>query len=156
MPFTVKKREVTFGYRDISGRTRSRDVEMGLLNLIMDDDATDLDMVSKSALVSYWEKAKQVDLSNVPEADSEVGDTLRLQFLMEDNTKYHFDIVDPKDNLFIATDGAGKNIAISYAALDGAVAEQQALKDIIDRVLSGDSLISDGERPHSYLKGYRL
>lgn len=157
MAYTVQKREVVLQFRDISNRVRNRTVEISGANGILDDDATDWKAVSKSALLGYWEKIKQLDMGVTADADSEVGDTARLYFLMSDNTQAYFDIPDPVDELFIASEGEGLNIVKPYgdmASLLGNPAEN--LKEIIDRVMNGDILISDGETPHSYLSGRRL
>ncbi len=157
MAYTVEKREMLLQFRDIRNVVRNRTVEISGTNGIMDDDAADWNAVSKSALLGYWEKIQQLDMGKTADADSEVGDTCRLYFLMTDNTQAHFDIPDPKDELFIATSGAGANIVKEYddmASLLGNPAEN--LKEIIDRIMGGDILISDGETPHSYLRGVRL
>lgn len=156
MAFTVQKRQMTFQYRDNSGRKRNRVVEIAGQNAITDDDANDMNKVSKSAVVGYWEQVQQLDMGNTPQSDSEVGDTTRLYFLMPDNTTGHYDIVDMVDDLFIATSGAGQNIVKEYADLDLIDPTENALKDIIDRITSGDVLISDGETPIAYLEGKRL
>lgn len=157
MAYTVKKREMLLQFRDIRNNVRNRTVEISGANVLMDDDAVDWDAVSKSALLGYWEKIQQLDMAVTADNDSEVKDTCRLYFLMDDNTQAHFDIPDPKDDLFIATTGAGANIVKEYddmSAIAGNPAEN--LKAIIDRVLTGDILISDGETPVSYLRGVRL
>jgi len=156
MPYTVKKRTTSFRYDDIRGRSRTRLVETGILNIVHDDDANDMNAVSKSALIAYQPVDKQVNLSLTAASDSEVGDTGRLYFTMEDGTRYHFDIVDPRDDLFVATVGEAANVFIAYSALDVTNDAQKALKAIIDRVLSGGFLIADGEKPHHYNNGRRI
>lgn len=154
--WTVSDREITFKYLDERNVERNRTIEISGANILTDDDAADFNTVSKSAVVSYTEKTKQVDAALVGDAGSEVGDTTRLSFRLPDMTKAHFDIVDMKDELFIATTGAGANIVKEYGDLDILVPVENALKDIIDRVLGGDILISDGETPIAYLEGFRL
>ena len=157
MAYTIEKRIQVLQYRDDANLVRTKHVEIGGGNLLMDDDAVDFNAVSKCALMGYWEKINQLDMAKTPDSDSEKNDTARLYFLMTDNTQAHFDIVDPKDELFVATSGEDKNVIKPYAdmaSLLGNPAEN--LKEIIDRILGGDILISDGETPHSYLKGRRL
>lgn len=157
MAYTVKKREMLLQFRDVRNNVRNRTIEISGANVIMDDDATDWNAVSKSALLGYWEKIQQLDMGKTPDADSEVKDTCRLYFLLDDNTQAYFDIPDPKDELFLSTTGAGANIVKEYddmASILGNPAEN--LKEIIDRIMSGDILISDGETPVAYLRGVRL
>lgn len=156
MAWTVANRQITFRYTDIRGDSKNRVVEIGAGNILTDDDAADMDTVSKSSLLSYTEGIKQVDIALTPDADSEVSDACRLAFLLDDNTRAHFDIIDPMDEIFLTLTGQGANIVIAYDDLDILDAPQLALKDIIDRVLSGDMLISDGETPVAYIEGFRL
>lgn len=156
MAYTIEKREMVFQFRDIRNNTRTRIVEIDGQNLVHDDDANDMDSVSKSALLGYWVKEQQLDMAVTAAADSEVKDTARLYFLMADNTKAHFDIVDPKDELFLSTVGEGANIVKEYDSLSILGGAENALKDIIDRITSGDILISDGETPLEYLNGRRV
>ena len=156
MAWTVANRELTFRFTDARGDSRNRVVEIGAGNLLTDDDAGDMNGVSKSVVLSYIEGIRQVDINLTPDSDSEVKDACRLAFLLDDNTRAHFDIVDPKDELFLTLVGAGANIVIAYDDLDILDPPQLALKDIIDRVLSGDMLISDGETPVAYIEGFRL
>lgn len=156
MAFTVKDRQLVITYRDIRNKTRRRVVEIDASNLIVDDDAINMNEVSKSTVRSYWEEDKQVDMGNVPDSDSEVKDTGRLYFLMEDDTQAYFDIVDPKDDLFVTTEGKLANEMKAYGDLNILNGAENSLKFLIDDIIGGRILISDGETPHSYLHGGRL
>ena len=157
MAYTVKNRKMLLQYRDVRNNVRNREIEISGSNLLTDDDAVDFHNVSKSALLGYWEKTQQLDMSQTADADSEVKDTARLYFLMDDNTQAHFDIVDPHDDCFISTTGEGANIVKEYDDMASVLGgPDEALKEIIDRILGGDILISDGETPVAYLRGVRL
>ena len=156
MAFTVKDRQLVITYRDIRNNTRRRVIEIDTSNLIVDDDAINMNEVSKSTVRSYWEEEKQVDMGNSADADSEVKDTARLYFLMENDTQSYFDIVDPKDDLFVSVDGKLAMDVKAYDDLSLVNGAENSLKFIIDDILGGRILISDGETPHSYLHGTRL
>jgi len=156
MAFTVVEDRITFTYRDVRDDTRNRVIEVST-GLFTDAHAELHDAVSKSGLMTYQSTAKQVDLANVGDADSEVKDTLRLYFLMDDTTKAHYDIIDPHDSLFLDTTGEGANILRSTAqlvAVGGAAGI--ALDAIITLIMTGVILISDGETPIQFLEGKRI
>lgn len=157
MAFTTLKNFLTMTFRDDSGVERVRKVELGGLVVVTDDNANDFHNASKSAVVKYVQNNVQHDAALTPDADSEVRDTLRLYFRMPDESIYHLDIPDPHDEVFLATSGAGENILKLKAdlALDvGGPGE--AVSNIIDDVLAGEYLISDGEQPTAYLEGERV
>jgi len=157
MAYTVKKRIMVLQYRDDANKVRTKHVEISDTNGLMDDDAVDWDDISKCALMGYWEKINQLDMGKTADGDSERQDTARLYFLMDDNTKAHLDIVDPKDSLFVADHGADKDIIKPYADMGLILGgPSESLRDIIDRVIGGDILISDGETPIAYINGRRL
>jgi hypothetical protein len=149
---------MVLSYRDIRNESRFREIELGGLVVITDDDAADFDGCSKSVVRRYVQKNEQIDASLTPDADSEVNDTVRLYFLMPDDTKYHLDVVDPHDEIFLSTTGPGANIVKDKADLAAAVSPdpEYFLNNIIDKVLAGSILISDGEQPTAYLEGKRL
>jgi len=156
MAYTVKDRQLVITYRDVRNNTRRRVMEIDASNLIVDDDAINMNEVSKSTVRSYWEEVKQVDMANGADSDSEVKDTARLYFLMENDTQSYFDIVDPKDDLFVSVDGKLAMDIKAYGDLSLLNGAENSLKFIIDDILGGRILISDGETPHSYLHGVRL
>ena len=156
MAYTVKDRQLVITYRDIRNKTRRRVMEISASNLIVDDDAINMNEVSKSTVRSYWEEEKQVDMGNVADSDSEVKDTARLYFLMEDDTQAYFDIVDPKNDLFVSVEGKLADEIKAYGDLDILNGAENSLKFLIDDIIGGRILISDGETPHSYLHGVRL
>lgn len=156
MAYTVEDRKLSITFRDARNNTRKRTIEISAANIIVDDDITNMHEVSKSTVRSYWEDVKQVDMSKNPDADSEVEDTARLYFLMPNDTQSYFDIVDPKDGLFKSGSGKGANEVIEYGDLNILDGAENSLKFLIDDILNGNILISDGETPHSYLHGVRL
>lgn len=156
MAYTVQKRKLTMAFRDIFDGTRSRSIEISAGNVITDDDIVNMNEMSNSAVRSYWEQVKQVDMANTPNTESEVKDTGRLYFLMEDDTVSSFDIVDPHIDLFIALTGKNGNVIKEYGDLNILNGAQNSLKFLIDDILGGRILISDGETPHSYLNGKRI
>jgi hypothetical protein len=144
-------------FRDVRGDTRNRRIELGGLVVITDDDATEFHNASKSAVVAYVQQNEQSDEALVGDADSEVSDTLRLYFRIDAKKTAHLDIPDPHDELFLSTTGPGANILKDKADLDLDVGGPgEAVGSIIDKVLAGSILISDGETPASYLYGERL
>jgi len=156
MAYGVVDRQLVVIYRDIRNNTRKRTIEISGGNLITDDDAVNMNEVSKSTVRSYWEDIKQVDMANTPDADSEVKDTGRLYFLMANDTQSYFDIVDPKDDLFVSENGKLALEIKAYDDLSLLNGAENSLKFLIDDILAGRILISDGETPHSYLHGIRL
>ncbi len=156
MAYVIKDRQLVVTFRDIRNNTRRRVVEIDGSNVITDDDAINMNEVSKSTVRSYWEEVKQVDMGNSADADSEVKDTARLYFLMENDTQSYFDIVDPKDDLFVSVDGKLAMDVKAYDDLSLVNGAENSLKFIIDDILGGRILVSDGETPHSYLHGVRL
>lgn len=156
MAFTVVENRVTLTHRDVRDDTRNRVIEVAS-GLFTDVEAELHNAVSKSKILAYQATTKQVDLANTPDADSEVKDTLRLYFLMDDATKAHYDIVDPADSLFLDTTGEGANILRSVPqllAVGGAPGV--ALDGIIALIMAGAILISDGETPVQFLEGKRI
>lgn len=156
MPWTVVEDSITMKYRDVRDDVRSRTIEVSS-GLFTDVEVGLHDAVSKSAIHTYTTKAKQVDLNEVGDADSEVKDTLRLYFLLDDATKAHYDIVDPHDSLFLDTTGEGANILRSVpqlVAVGGTAGV--ALDSIIALIMTGVIKISDGETPVQFLEGKRL
>ena len=158
MAYTTLKNYATFTFRDVRDNVRTRQVELGGLVILTDDNANDLHNASKSAVIKYVQNNVQSDDALAPDADSEVSDTARLYFELPDLEKGHFDIPDPHDEIFLATAGAGANIVKEYAVLAAAVAgtPEKAVANIIDDVLAGEILISDGEQPTRYLEGERV
>lgn len=157
MAYTTLRNYLDLTFRDVRDNERRRRIELGGLVVITDDDALDFHNASKSAVVAYTQQNQQSDEALVGDADSEVGDTLRLFFRMDALQTYHLDIPDPHDELFLSTTGPGANILKDYAdlALDvGGPGE--AVTNIIDKALAGSILISDGETPASFLYGERL
>ena len=156
MAWTVVEDSISMQYRDYRDDTRNRTVEVAT-GLFTDAEVALHDAVSKSVVLAYTVKAKQVDLGGVADADSEVKDTLRLYFLLDDATKAHYDIVDPKDSLFLDTSGEGANILRSVPQLTAVGgAPGAALVSIIALIMSGAIKISDGETPVQFLEGKRL
>lgn len=157
MPFTTAKNTITFRYVDERDDRRNREVELSGAYVFVEDDAILMDAVSKSAVRSFRNTNKQVDLSRDADVGSEVGDTLRLWFLLDDDTKAHFDVVDPKDELFLDTTGEGANImrSVPQLLLVGG-APGIAMDALIAKILLGDILISDGEQPVQFLEGKRI
>jgi len=147
---------LVLNFRDQRNDPRRKEYELGGLVVVTDDDAKLFSDVSKSVVRSYNNRNKQVDNGLTPDADSEVADTMRLYFLMPDDTKYHLDIVDPKDALFLAATGAGSNIVKDRAVLAVGSPEEIALDSIIGKVMDGTYLISDGETPVAYVGGERI
>lgn len=156
MAYTILDRQLVITFRDIRNNTRRRVLEISAANIITDDDVINMNEMSKSTVRSYWEEVKQVDMGNTPDADSEVKDTARLYFLMQNDTQAHYDIVDPKDDLFVSVDGKLAMDVIAYNDVDILNGAQNSLKFLIDDILGGRILLSDGETPHSYLYGTRL
>jgi len=156
MAYTQVKRELRLQFRDIRGKTRSRTVEISTGNLVVSDDIENLHEVSKSAVRSFRLSRKEVDMELNADAGSEVHDTGRWYFLMEDDTIASFDIPDPKDELFMATEGADANTMIPYADLSILQGAQNSMKFLIDDILAGRILISDGETPIAYMNGVRI
>lgn len=152
---TILKVYTTQTWRDIRLDKRARIVEQPDFaneQLIRQQ----MEAVSKSSVIKT---ANTLVNDNVdyaaPDADSEVGDTLRLYFELANLDVGHFDIPDPKPGIFQATTGAGANTMKTYADL-GITGEEAAAKSLIDYVLAGEILISDGETPIRYLEGKRL
>jgi len=158
MPYLKTGNFVTFHYRDERNDLRNRTVELGGLVVVTDDDAEEWSAVSKSCVRGYSYRNDQVDQSKVADPGSEVKDTLRLYFLMEDDSRGHLDIVDPQDSLFIAPTGAGANILKTRDELvaGGPGSPGAYLDIIIAKCLGGQILISDGETPVTFLEGVRL
>lgn len=157
MAYTTAKNTLVLGFRDERQQLRNRTIELGGLVVITDDDATEWSAISKSIVRTYKAGNKQVDQSLVAAVGSEVKDTARLFFLLDDDTQAHLDIVDPMDSLFLATSGAGALVVKPYDTLAAEVTpEAVALVSIIDKVLAGSILISDGEQPVSYVDGARI
>lgn len=165
MAYTTSKNMLTLIFRDVREQERVRVVELGGLVVVTDDNAAEMDLVSKSAVPRYVQQNYQRDAALSADAQSEVRDTLRLYFRLPDGDKGHFDIVDPKDTLFLSTTGAGANIPVDKSTMDAAdpvgnpgspAEELDALGNIIDSILSGEYLISDGEQPEAYLGGERV
>jgi len=156
MPWTVVEDKITMTYRDVRDDTRQRTVEVSS-GLFTDVEVGLHDAVSKSAIHTYTSKSKQVDLNEVGDDDSEVRDTLRLYFLLEDATKAHYDIVDPHDSLFLDVTGEGANIMRSVPQLIAVGgAPGVAMDGIIALIMTGVIKISDGETPVQFLEGKRL
>ena len=158
MAYTTNKNEMVLSYLDILQASRTQRVELGGLVVITDDDAVEWDGVSKSVVRRYVQQNEQIDAALSPDADSEVSDTLRLRFLLPDDSTWHLDVPDPHDELFLSTTGPGANIVKDKADLAAAVspAPEFYLNAIIDKVLAGSILISDGEQPTAYLSGERI
>ena len=138
--------------------TRLRRIECGAAYTPVLADATQFHNVSKSAVSKWVQNDVQYDASLSGIAGSEVSDTLRLYFLMDNGDTYHMDIPDPVDSLFLATSGAGANILKTYAVLDAGapLSPEDELARIIDHVLAGEYLISDGETPTAFIEGERI
>lgn len=158
MAYTTIKNVLSLEFRDIRENTRQRRVELGGLVVVTDDDATFHDAASKSAVRKYVQNNYQMDDGVTPDADSEVRDTLRLYFLMDDDTEYHYDIPDPHDELFLSATGPGANVLRDYEDLaqDVSPTPGWGVTNIIDNILAGEYLISDGEQPASFLSGERV
>ena len=158
MAYTTLRNYLDLTFRDIRDNERRRTIELGGLVVVTDDNATAFHNASKSAVVSYVQKNVQSDEALVGDADSEVRDTLRLYFRIDAQKTAHLDIPDPHDEIFLATTGPGANVAKDYAVLFAASpgTPEKAVADIIDDVLSGEILISDGEEAASYLSGERV
>jgi hypothetical protein len=158
MAYTTNKNELVLSFRDIRQELRTKRIELGGLVVVTDDDATEFNGVSKSVVRRYVQQNEQIDTSLVADADSEVNDTLRLNFLLPNDSKWHLDIPDPHDELFLSTTGPGANIVKDKAVLAAAVSPEPEyyLNVIIDKVLAGSILISDGETPTAYLDGERI
>lgn len=143
-------------WRDVRLDKRTRTIDV--------PDFTNVDSISGSMAV--MSKSDFIKTSNTlvnnneliapPDADSEVKDTLRLYFELASLDVAHFDIVDPKDDLFQATTGDGANTMVTYVDLSLVTTSHIAAKDIIDMILVGTIFISDGETPIGYLEGKRL
>lgn len=157
MAFLTAKNEVTLKFVDVRDERRNRTIELASAYIMVEDDAVLMDTVSKSAVLSFRNTNKQVDLARTPTADSEVKDTGRLYFQLADDTIAHFDIIDPADSLFLDTTGEGANImrSVPQMLLVGGAAGI-ACDAIIAKILLGDILISDGEEPVKYLYGKRV
>lgn len=157
MAYTTVKNTISFRYMDERDEVRNRTIELGGAVIFTDDDAIIMSAISKSGVMAYTASNKQVDNGQNIEVDSEVKDTARLYFLLDDQTQAHFDIVDPADELFLDTTGEGANIIRSVAQLllVGGV-PGVALDALILKIMAGDILISDGETPIKYLYGQRL
>ena len=158
MAYTTNSNTLTLSFRDVRNDLRTRRIELGGLVVVTDDDAVNFSSVSKSVVRRYVQGNEQIDAALVAEADSEVADTLRLYFLLPDDSKWHLDVVDPHDELFLSTTGPGANIVKDKADLivGGPPTPGYYLGVIIDNVLAGTYLISDGETPTAYLYGERI
>lgn len=158
MAYTTVENKLALRFRDVRNQLRRKTIELGGLVVVTDDDAVEWDGVSKSVVRGYVQQNKQIDQSLMADADSEVNDDARLYFLMADDTQGHLDIPDPHDELFLSTTGPNANIIKDKADLAVAVspAPEYYLNSIIDKVLAGSILISDGEQPVAYLKGERI
>jgi hypothetical protein len=158
MAYTTNKNYIRMTFTDVREQKRNKTVELGGAVIVTDDDAADFDQVSKSAVRKYVQQNEQMDGALSPDADSEVRDTIRLYFKLTDDSKAHLDIPDPHDELFLSTTGPDAMIVKTYAVLAAAIdpAPEKALADIIDKVLAGTYLISDGETPTTYLSGERV
>lgn len=157
MPYTTVRNEISFSFVDERDDRRRRVIELAPAYVFVEDDAILMSAVSKSAVRSFRNTNKQVDLAQNFDVGSEVKDTLRLWFLLDDDTKAHFDVVDPKDELFLDTTGEGANIMRSVAQLllvGGAPGI--AMDALITKIMLGDILISDGEQPIQFLEGKRI
>ena len=157
MAYTTIKNTLTLNMVDVRENKRVRIVELGGLVVVTDDDANLFNAASKSAVDRYVQNNYQRDPAVTADADSEVRDTLRLYFKMDDISTAHFDVPDPHDEVFLSTTGPGANILKDRddLALDvGGPGE--AVDTIIQNVLDGDYLISDGETPESFLSGERV
>jgi len=156
MGYDPMDRQLVITFRDIRNNIRKRVIEISAGNLVTDDDAINMNEMSKSTVRSYWEEVKMVQMLNTADADSEVKDTGRLYFLMENDTQAYYDIVDPKDDLFVSEDGKLAMSMVAYDDLSLVNGAQNSMKFLIDDILAGRILLSDGETPHSYLHGIRL
>ena len=158
MAYTTANNFLSMRFRDVRNQLRTRIIELGGLVVVTDDDAIEWDGVSKSVVRGYVQQNKQIDAALSADADSEVTDTARLYFLLPDDTTGHLDIVDPHDELFLSTTGPNANVIKDKATLVAAVspAPEFYLNSIIDKVLAGSILISDGEQPTTYLRGERI
>lgn len=158
MAYTANKNYLSIEYTDDSLSSRTRNIQCVPTLLITDPLVGRLDNVSKSALKEYTLHLNQRDNAIVPAGDSEVQDTLRLYFELENGDGAHFDIIDPDDSLFLATTGAGENILKDKAVLDAAAADtpENDLALIIDAILGGTFYVSGRETPVLFIEGKRL
>lgn len=159
MAYAELKNYVTLTHRDIRlEKSRNRVVEMEAAATLSAAQALTFDSVSKCGMFKYVQGAQQVDDAVVGAADSEVGDTLRLNFGLPAGKKGHFDIVDGKDVLYVDTVGPNANVVIPKSEMDAATPgdPEDQLGNIIDLILAGTILISDGEVADSYIDGERI
>lgn len=158
MPFTTLANYFTVVYTDEAGRTRRHVIELDGAVAAVDPFANRIHNISKSAVRTYTYANKQQDDAHTPDAGSEVGDTLRLFFRMADDSIYHRDFADPKDALFIAATGPDSLVVKPKATLDAAApgTPENDLALLIDDLLAGQMLISDGETPAEYLNGRKI
>lgn len=158
MAYTTINNFLTVDYTDVRENSRQRRIELGGLVIITDTEADAMHDASKSAVRKYWQSNVQMDDALTPDADSEVRDTLRLYLKLPDDSVGHFDIPDPHDEVFLSTTGPGANILKDYATLAAALAgtPEKAVADIIDLLLAGTFLISDGETAQTFLSGERV
>lgn len=158
MAYSVVKELVSLVFRDERDEQRGRVIEFASPVVTLEDDMVLFNTVSNSIVASFSHTDKQTDPALSPAAGSEVRDTARLYFRLASQDRAHFDIVDPHIDLFIGATGTGATIIKDKATLAaGAVGSPElALNEIIDHVLAGDYLISDGETPEAYLEGRRV
>ena len=158
MAYDDDRNYVNLAFQDVRNTKRNRKVQMVAGTALSDANALLFHVASKSKMAKFWQGQIQIDDALTADADSEVGDTLRLYFELTGERTGHFDIVDPNDDLFLDTSGPNANIAITKASMDAGDpgTPEDALGQIIDLILAGTLLISDSETPTAYLKGERL
>jgi hypothetical protein len=158
MAYEEKTNVVNIEFVDVGTDDRDKEIRLEPAGIMLDAEISRWDNVSKCVARSWHQNVKRVDNSLTPAADSETPDTLRLYFRKEDTSKYHLDIVDPKDTLFVGTSGPSQNIAKDYATLSAALPDtpENDLSIIIDNVVSGRYLIGNASPVTEYLYGERL
>jgi len=149
---SFRKRSKSFGVLYQGDNTLDENVESAV------ELAANMDIMSKCAIrgVTLSMKDDNSTLYSPPISDSEVGDTLRLQFVNAKLDAVNFDVPDAHDNLFQSSTGQGKNIMVEYDDLSAVLTSNIAAKDLIDAILGGDILISDEDTIIAYKGGYRL
>lgn len=159
MATTARKETVNVTFRDNRDDVRGRTIEQpGTTQADVTTLVDRLQVISKSGTLRATHSIKYSNDAFAAEADSDVSDTVRLYFELEDTSTAHFDIPDPADEIFEASSGPGANIVKEKSVLDAAVAgtPEKELGLLIDAVLAGTILISDGETPAGYLHGERV
>lgn len=158
MAVNQQDQHLSIQFNDIRAQKRNRTLQVKATMTPAEAQAIvdDFHIAGQCDVIAHSLRQKYVEDSPVgADADSEVSDTTRLYFRLADLTTCHLDIVDADASIFVGLTGQNALNVLPYADLT-LDPPKLAVKGIIDAVLAGDILISDGETPTTYVEGIRI